>query len=75
MKRTTLILEEGCMDRLRDLARRQGRTMSEIVNELLAEGLRKRRPKQDVPPLPTFDMGQPRVDLADREALEAVMED
>lgn len=75
MKRTTLILEDGCMDRIRELARRQGRTMSELVNELLAEGLQKRRAPQKSPTLPTFAMGKPRVDLADRDALEAVMDD
>ena len=30
MKRTTLVLEVGCMDAVRDLARRQGRQMSGV---------------------------------------------
>jgi hypothetical protein len=75
MKRTTLILEDGCMDRIRELARRQGRTMSEVVGEMLAEGLQKRRAQPKSPTLPSFAMGKPRVDLADRDALEAVMDD
>lgn len=77
MKRTTLMLEEGCMDGLRRLALREGRTLSAVVNEILAEGLRKRR--QRAAPerldLPTFSMGQSRIDLADRDALESAMED
>jgi len=75
MKRTTLILEDGCMDRVRALAKRQGRTMSEVVNEILAEGLQRRRAKLSSTTLPSFSMGRPRIDLADRDALEAVMED
>lgn len=75
MKRTTLVLEDGCMDRIRELARRQGRTMSELVNEILAEGLQRRRAKRPSPQLPSFAMGRPRVDVADRDALEAVMDD
>lgn len=75
MKRTTLILEEGCMGAVRDLARREGRSISEVVNELLAEGLQKRRSKAAARfELPRFRMGAPRVDIADRDALEAAME-
>ncbi|MBN9462591.1 MAG: hypothetical protein J0H00_15380 [Burkholderiales bacterium] len=33
------------MDAIRELARREGRPISEVVNELLAEGLQKRRSK------------------------------
>lgn len=74
MKRTTLILEDGCMERLREMARRQGRTISDLVGEILAEGLQKRRARSAAPELPRYDMGKPRVDLADRDALEAAME-
>ena len=60
---------------VRDLARRQGRQMSQVVNELLADGLLRQRARA-VPAfeLPGFEMGRPRVDLADRDALESVME-
>ncbi len=76
MKRTTLILEDGCMRKVRALARQEGRQMSHVVNELLAEGLRRRQahPKSKPFRLPSFDMGPPRVNLADRDALESVME-
>ncbi|MBB5272582.1 hypothetical protein [Quisquiliibacterium transsilvanicum] len=76
MKRTTLVLEDGCIDAVRELAHRQGRPLSEVVNELLAEGL-QRRLASDEPPafvLPSFRMGLPRVDLANRDALEAAMD-
>jgi len=76
MARTTLLLDDTQMMRLKDLARTQGRTMTDLVNEFIAEGLAARAsPKSEhVLSLPVFDMGRPRVNLADREALEAIME-
>jgi hypothetical protein len=77
MARTTLILDDTQMDRLKDLARSQRRTMTDLINEFIAEGLASRsvaggavRPLT----LPVFRMGRPKINLADREALEAVME-
>lgn len=75
MKRTTLILEEGCMEAVRELAHREGRPISEVVNELLAEGLQKRRSKSAARfDPPRFRMGAPRIDIADRDALETAMD-
>lgn len=75
MKRTTLVLEDGCMKGVRDLAKKENRTMSEVVNELLAEGLQKRRKREPSKfALPSFSMGKPRVHLGDRNALEALMD-
>ena len=50
--------------------------MTDLINEFIAEGLAARAvPKSEKPfGLPVFDMGRPRVNLADREALEAIME-
>lgn len=75
MKRTTLVLEDSCMDGVRDLARREMRDISAVVNELLRDGLRRRNerlPKRF--DLPVHAMGRPRVNVADREALERIME-
>jgi hypothetical protein len=75
MKRTTLVLEEACLDGVRDLAHREGRAMSDVVNEILAEGLQRRRSTRRAGlELPTFSMGRPRVNLGDRNALEALMD-
>ncbi|MDH3524046.1 MAG: hypothetical protein OES32_10710 [Acidobacteriota bacterium] len=75
MKRTTLVLEEGCMDGVREIAHKESRQISEVVNELLAEGLARRIPRVAPPlELPVFSMGRPRVNLADRDALEQAME-
>jgi hypothetical protein len=75
MKRTTLVLEDACIDAVRELARRQGRQLSELVNEILAEGLQRRRARRARTfELPAFAMGRPRVSLGDRHALEALMD-
>jgi hypothetical protein len=76
MARTTLLLDDTQMMRLKDLARAQGRTMTDLINEFIAEGLAARaapKPEQMLN-LPLFEMGRPRVNLADREALEAITE-
>ena len=76
MKRTTLILEEACMEGVRTLARWEKRQISHVVNELLVEGLQRRRQKKAKTPfhLPSYPMGVPRVNLGDRNALEALMD-
>ena len=71
-----MILEEATLDAVRDLARREKRDMSEIVNEALRDGLRLR--KREVAPmleLPSYGMGRTLTNLADRDALEQVMGD
>jgi hypothetical protein len=75
MKRTTLILEDGCMEAVRDLARKEGRQLSQVVNDLLLEGIRgKRQRGRTRIKLPAFSMGRPRVNLGNRHALEALMD-
>lgn len=75
MKRTTLILEDAVLDGIRRLAHREGKRLSDIVNALLVEGIerRKRQPPAEFE-LPSFPMGKPRVNLGDRNALEALMD-
>jgi hypothetical protein len=75
VQRTTLVLEDACMRAVRELARREGRQVSEVVNELLVEGLQRRRKRRAARfELPSFSMGRPRVNLGDRNALEALMD-
>jgi len=63
------------MEGVRQLARREGRQLSEVVNELLAEGLQRRRARQrPTLELPRFAMGRPLVNLGDRNALESLMD-
>ena len=64
------------MEAIRELARLENCTLSELVNRLLAEGIQRRTVgaagrRFEVP---TFAMGRPRVNLGDRNALEALMD-
>jgi hypothetical protein len=75
MKRTTLVLEDGCMEAVRELSRKEKRQISQVVNDLLLEGLRrKKRQTREEFKLPVFSMGRPKVNLGDRNALEALMD-
>ena len=59
------------MEGIRVLAKQTDRNMSDIVNELLRDGLRMCRDlRVERFKLPTQAMGQPRVNVADRDALE-----
>ena len=63
------------MEAVRQIAHHENRPISEVVNELLAEGLARRAaPTPRALELPVFSMGEPRVNLADRDALEQAME-
>jgi hypothetical protein len=75
MKRTTLILQDRRLLEVKRLAAERGQTLSSLVDEFLAEGLRRSRaPRRRVPSLPVFNMGEARVNIADRDQLWEVME-
>jgi len=75
MGKTTLVIDDGVLRRLREEAARQGRTISELVESalrlMLEEGARR---MLELPDLQTFDGGRVYVDIADREALYQAME-
>jgi hypothetical protein len=62
------------MAELKREAARQGRTMSEMVETALRLLLRSPRKRPPLPELPTFDGGEPFVDIADRNALYDAMD-
>jgi plasmid stability protein len=72
--KTTLVIDDGVMRRLREEAARRGRTMSELVEAALRRMLEAGEPPTDLPPLPAWDSGGAVVDIADREALYQAME-
>ncbi len=76
MKRTTLVLDERQFAELKKLAASERRTLSALTEELLRLGLaaRRRRSPRRLSRLPTWNMGKPKVDLADRNALYDAME-
>lgn len=72
--KTTLIIDDGVMARLKREAARQGKTMSELVETALRLFLQNRPRAAELPPLPSFRGGAELVDLADRDALYDAME-
>jgi len=74
--RTTLNVSDPIMRRLKETAVRQHRSMSEIVESALCAVLDKDDAGSDaeMPPLPSFHMGTPCVDIADRNALYEAMD-
>ena len=71
--KTTLNIADPVMARLKREAARQGRTMSELVETALRKLFEARSEDPELPPLPTFDGGREKVDIADREALYDIM--
>jgi hypothetical protein len=73
--KTTLIIPEPLMRRLKREAARQGTTVSALVERALRLLLEEAAaPAGSLPPLPRFHGGRPRVDVANREALYEAME-
>jgi hypothetical protein len=68
--KTTLVIDDRVMKRLKEEAARRGATLSSLVEAALRAYLRGLRRKTDLTPLPTFRGGMLRVDIADREALD-----
>ena len=72
--KTTLVIDDTVLKRLRREAAQQGRTISELVEAALRQFLAPRPAQAALPDLPTFDSGGAFVDVADREALYQVMD-
>jgi hypothetical protein len=75
MPRTTLDIDGSILREIRALHQKEGRTMGKIVSELLAEALAQRkRPGEEVSLTWVSRPMRAMVDLADKEALYAVMD-
>lgn len=73
--KTTLIISDDIMKRLREEAVKRDTTISELVEAALRLMLEQKKPnKTQVPPLPVYDLGGAYVDIADRDALYQAME-
>ncbi|MCY4596714.1 MAG: hypothetical protein OXC19_18180 [Bryobacterales bacterium] len=77
--KTTLEIDESVVQRLREEAERQKTTMSDLVDAILRLALAMPEPAgtdpKPLPPLPTWQSGGFRVDIADREALYQVLDE
>ena len=78
MKKTTLNIDEAIMTQLKEEAIRRKTTMGALVEagirRILGEGQTPAPGAVDLPPLPTANMGEALVDIADREALYEVLD-
>lgn len=74
--RTTLVIDDALFRELKRRAAEQNRTLSDLTQEALRLGLAARRSARPRPRvrLPSFSMGRPRVDLADRDQLYQVLD-
>jgi hypothetical protein len=76
MPRTTLDLESSVLRLLRLRGRAEGKSMGQVASELLARELRE-APRGDAPPPVKWvsrDLGRPRIDLEDRDALHSALD-
>jgi hypothetical protein len=76
MTRTTLNLDPLVMRELRRRSERERKSIGELASQLLARGLR-----EEATPTPrpfswvSRDLGRPAVDLEDKEALRALLDE
>ena len=65
--RTTLNLDDDVAAQVSTLSRRRGTSMSRVANELLRAGLHSSRERRPLAPYvpPTFDTGEPSIDVTD----------
>ena len=76
MRRTTLVLDDELFRELKRLAVEERRTLSDVTQETLRRGLsgRKEPGRAARIRLPSYAMGKPRVDLANRDQLYDVLD-
>jgi hypothetical protein len=67
--KVTLDIADSVIWQVQAEAARQGRTMSEMVEAVLARSVGKLEANFELPPLPELDGGGMTVDVADRNAL------
>jgi len=71
----TVSISDSVMSELKQEAARQGCTISELVERALRTLLQERPSARELPPLPEYDTGGAKVDVADRDALYGVMDE
>ena len=71
MKRTTLVLDAALYAELKRRAAAEGRTLTEVVERTLRQGLRAAPARRGRVSLPSYDLGPFLLDPADRGELAA----
>jgi hypothetical protein len=74
--KTTLVLDDALVERVRQRARERGVSMSSIVEEAIFKLLSEQPPahRAEPHPLPRYRLGEFLVDIADRDALYDTMD-
>jgi hypothetical protein len=72
--RTTLDIEDPVLKELRELLKREGGTLGSLASRLLAEALKRHGPKLAAPFVWTARPMGATVDLADKEAVYAILD-
>ena len=75
MTRTTIDLDPSVLRELRLRSHREGKSMGQVASEALARALAE-NPPQPGPPFEwtSADLGKPRVNLEDKEAVRAILD-
>jgi hypothetical protein len=78
MTRTTISLHESTLDKVRELSRQEHISLGEAVTELLNLGLERKQSlfqkKKTAFSLKTYSMGEPKVPLEDKEAINRILD-
>lgn len=74
MARTTLNLDGSVLRALRRRGQRDRKSMGQVASELLAPALSEDADGSSPFEWRTADLGRPRVDLEDKEALRAILD-
>jgi hypothetical protein len=74
MTRTTIDLDASVLEQLRRRAAIEHKSMGQLASEQLAVALREKTPQPVPPDWPTKQMGKPKVDLGDKEAVRKTLE-
>lgn len=74
MSRTTLDLDPSVIEELRRRSRRERKSMGRVASELLAPALSEKGQGGQRFAWRTRNLGQPLVDLEDKEAVQAILD-
>jgi hypothetical protein len=77
MPRTTLDLDPSIIRELKRRAEREGKSMGQVASEALARSLDRGAPTAAAGAFRWIaaDLGRPRIDLEDKEAVQAILDD
>lgn len=75
MERTTIMLEKPVLDKVREKARMERKSLREVLHEVIVAGLRRTAPQVLQPLDPgVLGLGREKVDIASRARLYEIFE-